>query len=138
VNMTQLTLEDVNYMCTTFPCLEHLCCSVASPNVDGITQAIVNGRNLRSIKLLVQWIPDMPSSSWDGGLDVDKGWNTKDRDRFTVDDAKSIMLSNMSRIRVIEIGSNVYKGRWVRRKEVDETTGLVFEVLEDVAEDRWR
>jgi hypothetical protein len=33
VNMTELTLEGVKYLCTTFLYLEHLACSVASPNV---------------------------------------------------------------------------------------------------------
>jgi hypothetical protein len=52
----------------------------------------------------------LPNSNWIGALDVDKVWNTKERDsgRFTVDDAKAIMLSSKSRIRVIEIGMNVY------------------------------
>jgi hypothetical protein len=33
VNTTQLTLEDIKYLCRTFPGLEHLTCSVASPHV---------------------------------------------------------------------------------------------------------
>jgi len=81
----------------------------------------------------------LPSSNWIGALDVDKVWNTKERDsgRFTVDDAKAVMLSNKSRIRVIEIGMNVYTGQWVRRQVADEKVELVFEVLEDVAQDLW-
>lgn len=33
VNMTQLTLEDIKYLCLMSPVLEYLTCSVASPNV---------------------------------------------------------------------------------------------------------
>ena len=33
VNMTQLTLEDIKYLCKMFPQLEHLACSVASPHM---------------------------------------------------------------------------------------------------------
>jgi hypothetical protein len=32
-HMTQLTLEDIKYLCRMFPKLEHLACSVASPHV---------------------------------------------------------------------------------------------------------
>jgi hypothetical protein len=104
----------------------------------------------------------LPSSEWNGDIDIDRVWNAKERDseRFTVDDAKSIMLSNRSQIRVIEIGSNLYKvcsatilfdcaaqliisacvmqGHWVQKKNVDRSTEWDFEVSEDVAPDRWR
>lgn len=33
VYTAQLSLEGIKYLCTTFPHLEHLACSVASPNV---------------------------------------------------------------------------------------------------------
>jgi hypothetical protein len=33
VNMTELTLGDIKYLCMMFPGLEHLACSVASPHV---------------------------------------------------------------------------------------------------------
>jgi len=33
VNTAQLTLDDIKYLCKTFPGLEHLTCSVASPHV---------------------------------------------------------------------------------------------------------
>lgn len=51
-----------------------------------------------------------PSSDWTGVLEVAKVRNTKERisERFTMDDAKAIMLSKASRIRVIEIDLNVY------------------------------
>lgn len=39
VNMTLLTLEDVRYLCTMLPGLEHLACSVASPHVVRISNS---------------------------------------------------------------------------------------------------
>lgn len=53
----------------------------------------------------------LASPNWTGVLDTHKSSNTIEHysGRFTVDDAKSIMLSRTSQIRVVEIGLNVYR-----------------------------
>jgi hypothetical protein len=77
----------------------------------------VNGRNLRLLKLNVQWIPDtLPNSNWSEGLNVgilDKVWNVKEHHvgRFTTDEAMSIMSASTSRIRLIGMGPDVYMVR---------------------------
>ncbi|KAA1470453.1 hypothetical protein DENSPDRAFT_836248 [Dentipellis sp. KUC8613] len=57
VNMTQLTLEDVECLCTLFPQLQELSCGVASPDAASIEHAIAKSRNLHTLKLHVHWIP---------------------------------------------------------------------------------
>lgn len=42
VNTTQLTLEDIKYLCRTVPGLEHLACTVASPHV--VRSSLAEGR----------------------------------------------------------------------------------------------
>jgi len=143
VNMTQLTLDDIEYLCMMFPGLEHLSCSVASPHVNAIKQAIENARNLRSLRLHVVWIPDnAPPTAWAPDPEVDswKLWNAKKLvgDKFTVAEAMDIMLSNNSRIRLIGIGADVYTGHWVLKPMADGTTKLVFEVLRSIDRDGMR
>jgi hypothetical protein len=141
VNSTaELTLEDIKYICTMFSELEHLACSVASPHVNAIRQVIENGRNLRSLRLHVIWIPDTGPLTFkvDEKDRNSMSWgDVKEAERFTVAEAMEIMLSNDSRIRLIGIGPDVYMGHWVRRLTADGSTELAFEVLKDLVPDRW-
>ena len=75
---------------------------------------IENGRNLRSLRLHVIWIPDTGPLTFKAD---EKDWNSmswgdvKEAERFTVAEAMEIMLSNDSRIRLIGIGPDVYMVR---------------------------
>ncbi|KAF8911647.1 hypothetical protein CPB84DRAFT_1762467 [Gymnopilus junonius] len=57
VGEAHLTLGDVECLCSMFGGLEMLVCSVASPDVDSIINAISPAKNLQTLKLQVQWIP---------------------------------------------------------------------------------
>lgn len=118
VGEIQLTLMDIECLCSKFPNLETIGCSVASPDAASIAHAIRNGRNLVTLELQVQWLPDI------------KGHSTFS---FSVEDAKQLMLrSEDSRLRVIVIGSRLFIGKWAFKNG-----DVSFEVVSNVAEDKW-
>ncbi|TFK74640.1 hypothetical protein BDN72DRAFT_812540 [Pluteus cervinus] len=65
VGEAQLTLKDIECLCSKFPKLETLNCSVASPDVASIAAAISGAKNLRRLRLQVQWIPATQSQCID-------------------------------------------------------------------------
>ncbi|KAH9006385.1 hypothetical protein EDB86DRAFT_3070398 [Lactarius hatsudake] len=94
LNMTQLTLEDVQCVCELFPQLEELSCAVASRDAESIGCAIEKAHNLRSLKLHVYWIP----TSRDGDNEFPSSYNTyalhspnSPVARFGLADAETIM-----------------------------------------------
>jgi hypothetical protein len=81
---------------------------------------IENAHNLCSLRLHVIWLPDTPSfvSEWaedheDHEVDGWKLWKSEKHgvEKFTVAEAMEIMLSNNPRIRLIEMGADVYTVR---------------------------
>jgi hypothetical protein len=122
MSTTQLTLEDMKCVCSLFPRLEELVCSVASPDAVGesfsrreeedsdsifhvqysIGRAIAGARNLRMMQLHVQWIPPEPRIS------INYSLNRDDFAYFTARHATEIMLRKGSRLRVVGVGPVMY------------------------------
>ncbi|CAL1711748.1 unnamed protein product [Somion occarium] len=123
VNSVQLTLQDIECLCTMFPNLETVSCSLAwCKDHNDIKNAIANGHNLRSLQLSVHW--------GRGSFAV--------RSRFNDEEAKEWMLRENSRLRQVGLGDTLYIGKWVRKPTTDgKTTTLEFEVLRDVVQDSW-
>ncbi|KAK0226369.1 hypothetical protein IW262DRAFT_1361586 [Armillaria fumosa] len=116
----QMTLTDVECLCVKFPELQTLVCTLASSDISSIAAAVEPAMNLRTLRLQVQWLPT-------------QGFIAR-RSLFNAHHAKDIMLRNeRSVLRVIELGSTLYTGKWVLHYGQ-----LVFEVFENVAEDKWR
>ncbi|KAK0494855.1 hypothetical protein EDD18DRAFT_1172694 [Armillaria luteobubalina] len=113
-------VEDLQMTLTDFPELQTLVCAVASSDISSIAAAVEPAMNLRTLRLQVQWLPT-------------QGFIAR-RGLFNAHHAKDMMLRNeRSVLRVIEIGSTLYTGKWVLRYGQ-----LVFEVFENIAEDKWR
>jgi len=126
VNEAQLTLRDIECLCSMFPELESLVCAVASPDIQSIKDAVAGVKHLQTLRLQVQWIP--------------KVWTSSEY-IFTIQDATKFMLrTEDSQLRAIAIGPTLYTGKWVFEKSEDEKNPnrLKFQVLSDVAEDRWQ
>ncbi|KAG5636571.1 hypothetical protein H0H81_007579 [Sphagnurus paluster] len=97
VGEAQLTLGDIECLCAKFPNLETLSCSSASPDIKSISQAISPAKNLRTLRLHVQWIP-----SGDSMNNV----------QFTAQDATELMRrSEYSKLRTIAIGPTLFTVR---------------------------
>ncbi|KIK61173.1 hypothetical protein GYMLUDRAFT_199954 [Collybiopsis luxurians FD-317 M1] len=82
-----MMMGDVECVCVSFPMLEVLECAVGVEGVPAIHHAIRSARNLRTLKLNIQW--------------------------FTLADARSLMLrSEDSVLRTIGVGGVLYTGKW--------------------------
>jgi len=126
VGDAQLTLNDIAYLCTTFPHLGTLVCSTASPNIKSIVDTISAAKNLRTLRLDVQWIPSDPSV---------------DETNFTLQHATELMFrTEDSKLRAIAVGPTLYTGKWVLEepKEEGQKSELKFQVLSDSTKDRWQ
>ncbi|KAI0002410.1 hypothetical protein BJV74DRAFT_765412 [Russula compacta] len=138
VNMTQLTLDDVQCVCELFPHLEELSCAVASPDAESIGRAIEKAHNLRSLKLYVYWIPTTQDAA-----DTQSRISTTIASaphlpnsplaRFGRADAEALMRRPGSRLSTVSMGphAHVFRGSWVRKRHVDGSVQLCFEVEED-------
>ncbi|KAI0944059.1 hypothetical protein AcV7_001980 [Taiwanofungus camphoratus] len=123
VDSAQLTLEDVQLLCTKFPALEALSCSVAlCQGPDHVAEAIANGHNLRRLRLHSSWVP-----SRFGPEQVTVP--------FTPEHARKMMLRDDSRLRVVGLGRVLYTGQWVQTRLDDGSKTLEFEVIRDFAHD---
>ncbi|KAH9927776.1 uncharacterized protein B0H18DRAFT_875389 [Fomitopsis serialis] len=139
VSSALLTLEDVECLCTIFPALETLSCSIAfCQEASQLEAAVVNGRNLRELRLHTSWVPSRYGTE-------------QVTIPFALENARKLMLREKSRIRVIGVGRELYtvrrqlpnpsdmlsvvgceQGQWVRTATRDE---LVFEVVRDFVYD---
>ncbi|KZT03905.1 uncharacterized protein LAESUDRAFT_738050 [Laetiporus sulphureus 93-53] len=115
-----LTLEDIECLCTLFPGLESLSCSVAlCHDPRQIEDATTNGHNLRQLRLYTTWVPTR--------------YGTEEITiPFEIEHAKNMMLRKGSRLRIIGIGRVVYTRQWTKSRSQD---GLELEVVRDVLED---
>ncbi|KDR75496.1 hypothetical protein GALMADRAFT_68293 [Galerina marginata CBS 339.88] len=128
VGEAHLTLNDIECLSSKFIKLETLVCSVASPDVASIVDAISAARNLQTLKLSVNWIPDDEAHK---------------RIHFTLEDATRMMLrTEDSRLRTISIGHVQYTGKWILGEDdgtkENASDKLKFIVSADLAEDRWK
>ncbi|KAK0459128.1 uncharacterized protein EV420DRAFT_1538449 [Desarmillaria tabescens] len=116
----QMTLTDVECLCVKFPELQTLVCMVASSDITSIAAAIEPAINLRTLRLQMPWL-------------LTEGFIDR-HGLFNAYQAKDMMLRyERSVLRVIELGSTLYTGKWILRHGQ-----LVFEVFENVSEDKWR
>ncbi|KAI0366753.1 hypothetical protein BV20DRAFT_1001875 [Pilatotrama ljubarskyi] len=123
---TQVTLKDIECLCSVFPNLQTLSCSTMwSPDTTVYGEAVQNAKNLRELRLqFSNWSPTHMS-----------------RDRFlnyNVQSAvRTMMLRDGSALRVVGIGSIIYQGQWVYRKAEDGTNRIEFEITSNVMNDKW-
>ncbi|KAI9465914.1 hypothetical protein BJY52DRAFT_1202147 [Lactarius psammicola] len=135
LNMTQLTLADVQCVCELFPQLEELSCAVASRDAESIGRAVERAHNLRSLKLHVYWIP----TSRDGENEFPSSYTdtyalhspNSPVARFGLADAEAMMRRPVSRLRTVSIGLHMFQGSWVQKRGPDGTDLLYFEVVEE-------
>ncbi|KAJ7104562.1 hypothetical protein C8R43DRAFT_1047255 [Mycena crocata] len=114
----ELTLPDIECLCHKFPKLETLVCLVVAPDVDTIAAAVEKATALKMLRLQVNWIRNDTQP-------VPK--------EFTLEKAQSWMLrDDNSLLRVIGVNSVVYTGKWILEED-----DLKFEVVADVAGDKW-
>lgn len=128
VGEAQLTLKDIECLCSMFPKLESLVCAVDSPDIGSIKDVVASAKNLQTLRLHVQWIPYL--------------WDSADF-KFTVEQATEFMLrTEDSQLRAITIGAVSYTGKWVlaesESEDQNKASMLKFQVSSDVAEDRWQ
>ncbi|KAJ3476157.1 hypothetical protein NLI96_g11360 [Meripilus lineatus] len=120
VETVQMTLDDLECLCTIFPLLEEVSCSIGyCLGSEFIGEAIAKARNLRKIKLNVNWSRNP--------------WCMESPTYFTEKEAREWMLRDNSRLRDIAIGQVLYTGQWALKRREDGTSGLEFEVIRDVA-----
>ncbi|KAJ7125235.1 hypothetical protein C8R44DRAFT_840362 [Mycena epipterygia] len=133
----ELTLPDLECLCHKFPKLETLVCRVVAPDVNTIAAAVAKATNLKTIRLQVHWI--FSPAELQLQLPLTNG-QLKRRD-FTLEQARSWMLRDeSSMLRVIGINSVVHtivaegflQGKWILEEH-----NLKFEVVADVAGDKW-
>ncbi|KAJ6589986.1 hypothetical protein DFH09DRAFT_1140592 [Mycena vulgaris] len=114
----ELTLPDIECLCHKFPHLETLVCLVVAPDVETIAAAVEKAANLKVLRLEVRWIlNDAQPPPQDFSLDQARGWMLRDE---------------RSLLRIIGINSVVYTGKWILEEQ-----DLKFEVVADVAGDKW-
>jgi len=134
INMTQLTLEDVQCVCELFPRLEELSCAVASYDVKSIGRAIEKAHNLRSLKLHVHWIPTAANACQHYISAISASTLHSPNSpiaRFGLADAKALMRRPDSRLSTVSMGPHVFRGSWVKKRYDDGSVGVFFEVEED-------
>ncbi|KZT72406.1 hypothetical protein DAEQUDRAFT_664356 [Daedalea quercina L-15889] len=96
VSPSLLMLEDVECLCTIFPALETLSCSIAyCREASQLEAAIAKGRNLRELRLHTSWVPSRYGTE-------------QTTIPFKLENARNLMLRDESRIRVIGVGRELY------------------------------
>ncbi|KAI0254425.1 hypothetical protein BJV78DRAFT_917833 [Lactifluus subvellereus] len=131
VNMTQLTLEDVQCVCELFPRLEELSCAVASRDVESIARAIEKAHNLRSLKLHVHWIPDAADTESPNSSVCTLHSPNSPVTRFGMADARALMCRPGSRLCTVAMGPHIFRGSWVQKRGGDGSEQVHFQVVED-------
>ncbi|KZV67510.1 hypothetical protein PENSPDRAFT_49570 [Peniophora sp. CONT] len=105
VNMSQLTLEDVECICSLLPHLRELSCATTSPDPLSLKHAILKGKQLESLKVYVAWIPTHTPES------VYLVHNTPS-ERFGKEEARELMFredeGGCRNIRVLSVGPQTY------------------------------
>ncbi|CDO72587.1 hypothetical protein BN946_scf184985.g6 [Trametes cinnabarina] len=120
---TQLTLADIECLCTVFPKLETLSCStIWSPDMVLYENAVRKANNLREWRMnLNNWLPSHAR--------VDQSQNTAIGSAI-----RRMMEREGSVLRVIGMGSVVYRGVWAYKTAEDK---VEFEITSNVIQDNW-
>jgi len=123
VGPTQLSLQDMRCVCDMFPKLEELSCAMAVADAKSIRDVTSRAYNLRVLRLNIQWFQ--------------MRLNVKNRPAapFTIDDARSMMLRDRSRLRLISFGPFIYEGKWVLKSSPAYPGDIYFAVSQTGAQD---
>ncbi|KAI0740758.1 hypothetical protein C8Q76DRAFT_608942 [Earliella scabrosa] len=122
---TQMTLKDIECLCTVFPALETLSCStIWTPVGAHYEEAVMKANHLRELRInLNNWMPS---------------YNLSRSDPVGVEYAiRTSMLREGSALRLVALGCTVYEGRWVYRKGEDGTHKVEFDIVSNVVHDLW-
>ncbi|KAI0669401.1 hypothetical protein C8Q78DRAFT_977327 [Trametes maxima] len=120
---TQMTLKDIECLCTVFPRLETLSCStVWSPETTAYAEAVQKANNLRAFRMNINnWIPSKKPQANEAVETV----------------VRNMMLREGSVLRVIGMGSVVYRGQWVCKKAEEGPNTVEFEITSNIVQDMW-
>ncbi|KAI0644958.1 hypothetical protein C8Q79DRAFT_742834 [Trametes meyenii] len=120
---TQMTLKDIECLCTVFPRLETLSCStVWSPETAAYAEVVQKANNLRAFRMNINnWIPSKKPKANEAVETV----------------VRDMMLREGSVLRVIGMGSVVYRGQWVCKKAEEGPNRVEFEITSNVVQDMW-
>lgn len=124
VNTAQLIISDVKCLCSVFPGLETLSCSIPWSEPEPVVDALACGRRLRQVRLYTNWGSSLNQ--------IGKGIT-----QFDVEHARSLMIDSQS-LRVIGIGRAMYLGKWVLSPQCDGgARQLEFQVERDYSPANW-
>ncbi|KAI0629697.1 hypothetical protein C8Q77DRAFT_302534 [Trametes polyzona] len=123
---TQMTLKDIECLCTIFPRLETLSCStVWSPETAPYEDAVRKADNLRELRININnWTPSHVHPEGARKAAIEQA-------------VRNMMLREGSVLRVIAMGSSIYRGQWVCKKAEDGSSYLEFEITTNVVQDKW-
>jgi len=96
VTGASLSWPDVQCVCAMFPMVEDLSVLIFTNDITIIDEAVLEAKNLRTLSVEV-------------GMACWKDSRTK----FSVEEAKEMMIREGSRLREIRVAGISYKGRWV-------------------------
>ncbi|TFK83277.1 hypothetical protein K466DRAFT_498786 [Polyporus arcularius HHB13444] len=119
---TQMTLADIECLCTVFPLLETLSCSTLfAPEGAHYEEVVAKANNLREIRMnMNNW---MPSNKMDSAMYSEP--------------VRKSMLREGSVLRLVVLGYIVYQGRWVYKKAEDGTDQVEFDIACNVVQYMW-
>ncbi|KAJ3527353.1 hypothetical protein NM688_g8141 [Phlebia brevispora] len=120
VDSVQITVEELELLCTAFVSLESLHCSIGWCNGSDLWgEAIATAHNLRSLRLNIAFRQGLSGKLIDA--DIARRW----------------MLRENSRLRYIAVGRDMFKGLWVLRKSAGGETHPEFAVERCREQDTW-
>ncbi|KAH9896408.1 uncharacterized protein BXZ73DRAFT_95219 [Epithele typhae] len=116
---TQMSLADVECLCTLFPALETLSCStIWSPEGTPYEAVVAKANNLRTLRF------------------YQSKWRRGESDAI-ITSVRNMMLRESSVLRLIGIGNLIYIGRWVCKTDEDGTNRVEFDIVSGVMQDTW-
>jgi len=96
VTGASLSWPDVQCVCAMFPMIEDLSVLIFTNDITLIDEAILEAKNLRTLSV------EVGMASWKAS-----------RNKFSVEEAREMMMREGSRLREIRVAGFSYKGRWV-------------------------
>ncbi|KAJ8490148.1 hypothetical protein ONZ51_g2474 [Trametes cubensis] len=123
---TQMTLKDIECMCTVFPNLESLSCTTMwSPESAPYEEAVQKANKLRELRLnLHDWRPTHVRLAGLNNANIEVA-------------VRNMMLREGAALRLVGIGSIVYRGQWIYKKAEDGSDKVEFEITSNVIKDVW-
>ncbi|KAI0800281.1 hypothetical protein C8Q74DRAFT_1191039 [Fomes fomentarius] len=123
---TQMSLKDIECLCTVFPALETLSCSTVETAIGAYYQeAVCKANNLRELRInMNNWIPSNHLSGRTAPEDIQRAIHHS-------------MMREGSFLRVVALGCTIYKGRWVYKQQADGTYRAEFDIVSNVVANLW-